>query len=143
MWRMTLVAVAAAGFVARVSHKTAKAQDNGVLLTGMVKSAQGEKMAGVTVSARADGSTITTSVYTDATGNYYFPPMAAGKYNVWAQTLGFEQTKAQVDLSANKKRNHSNRTKCAARHENEKSFIGGTLSRPHFLSTGHLCFSLA
>src|SRR6266403_3052716 len=45
------------------------------------------------------------------------------------------------NFSGNKKRNHSNRTSCAARHENEKSFIGGTLSRPHFPSIGHLCFS--
>jgi len=29
--------------------------------------------------------------------------MAAGKYNVWAQALSFEQAKTQVDLSANKK----------------------------------------
>jgi hypothetical protein len=45
------------------------------------------------------------------------------------------------NFSGNKKRNHSNRTSCAARHENEKSFIGGKLSRPHFPSIGHLCFS--
>ncbi len=29
------------------------------------------------------------------------------------------------NFSGNKKRNHSNGTSCAARHENEKSFIGG------------------
>ena len=45
------------------------------------------------------------------------------------------------NFSGNKKRNHGNRTSCAARHENEKSFIGGKLSRPHFPSIGHLCFS--
>jgi hypothetical protein len=46
------------------------------------------------------------------------------------------------NFSGNKKRDHhSNRTSCAARHENEKSFIGGKLSRPHFPSIGHLCFS--
>jgi hypothetical protein len=59
----------------------------------------------VTVSAKMVGSTITTSVYTDQDGNYYFPPMAAGQYNVWAQTLGFERSDAQVDLSANKRQN--------------------------------------
>src|SRR5258705_3573179 len=45
------------------------------------------------------------------------------------------------NFSGNKKRNHSNRTSRAARHENEKSSIGGKLSRPHFPSIGHLCFS--
>src|SRR5260370_34849588 len=42
-------------------------------------------------------------VYPAGSYNYHSPPMAAGKYNIWAQTLGFEQIKAQVDLSANKK----------------------------------------
>jgi streptogramin lyase len=82
---------------------TVSAQAADQILSGSIASATGQKLDGVVISAKREGSTITTSVYTDATGNYYFPPMAAGKYNVWAQTLGFEQTKAQVDLSANKK----------------------------------------
>ena len=45
------------------------------ILTGTITSANGEKMGGVTVSAKADGATITTSVYTDDSGNYYFPPL--------------------------------------------------------------------
>ena len=71
------------------------------LLSGAVTSASGEKLGGVTVSAKLEGSTITTSVYTDETGNYYFPPLAAGKYKVWAQALGFERSNGEVDLSAN------------------------------------------
>jgi virginiamycin B lyase len=82
---------------------TVSAQAADQILSGSIASATGQKLDGVVVSAKREGSSITTSVYTDATGNYYFPAMAAGKYNVWAQTLGFEQTKAQVDLSANKK----------------------------------------
>jgi len=70
------------------------------LLTGAISSASGQKLEGVTVSAKLDGSTITTSVYTDATGNYYFPPLPAGKYNVWAQALGFETAKGTADLNA-------------------------------------------
>ena len=46
-------------------------------------------MGGVTVSAKAEGSTITTSVFTDETGNYYFPPLPNGKYRVWAQALTY------------------------------------------------------
>ena len=60
------------------------------LLSGAIASASGEKLGGVTVSAKLDGSTITTSVYTDEQGNYYFPPLPAGKYRVWAQALAFE-----------------------------------------------------
>ena len=72
------------------------------LLSGAVTAASGEKLGGVTVSAKLEGSTITTSVYTDESGSYYFPPLAAGKYRVWAQALGFEAAKTEVDLSAPK-----------------------------------------
>jgi streptogramin lyase/mono/diheme cytochrome c family protein len=77
------------------------------LLSGAVTSAAGEKLGGVTVSAKLEGSTITTSVYTDETGNYYFPPLAEGKYRVWAQALGFEAAKSEVALSATKQQNLS------------------------------------
>jgi streptogramin lyase len=68
------------------------------VLTGVITSASGEKLAGVTISAKMEGSTITTSVYTDDKGAYYFPVLPAGKYNVWAQALGFETAKGSVDL---------------------------------------------
>src|SRR5499425_2275327 len=73
------------------------------LLAGAITSASGQKLEGVTVSAKRDGTTITTSVYTDQDGNYYFPPLADGKYQVWAQALGFETAKGSVDLSAVKR----------------------------------------
>jgi streptogramin lyase len=69
-----------------------------LVLSGAIKSAAGEKMAGVTVSAKAVGSTITTSVFTDEDGAYYFPPMPAGGYRVWAQAISFETAKGDVDL---------------------------------------------
>ena len=73
------------------------------LLTGAITSASGEKLGGVTVSAKLEGSTITTSVYTDESGSYYFPPLPEGKYKVWAQALAFETTKSQLELSAAKR----------------------------------------
>src|SRR5207237_8928144 len=73
-----------------------------VVLSGSIKSAAGEKMVGVTVSAKAEGSTITTTVFTDETGAYYFPPLEAGKYKLWAQALSFETAKSDVDLAAKK-----------------------------------------
>ena len=69
------------------------------LLTGAVTSATGEKMSGVTVSAKAEKSTITTSVYTDESGNYYFPPLANGKYKIWAQALTFHRANGEVALN--------------------------------------------
>src|ERR1700683_1606193 len=72
------------------------------LLTGSIASATGQKLDGVQVSAKKEGSTITTSVYTDANGDYFFPAMSDGKYHVWAQALGFHTTKGDVDLNATK-----------------------------------------
>jgi streptogramin lyase len=69
-------------------------------LSGTIVSPSGQKLEGVTVSAKREGSTITTSVYTDTSGGYYFPPLPEGRYRVWAQALGFERSTTEVDLSA-------------------------------------------
>ena len=87
------------------------------VLSGTIKSAAGEALGGVTVSARADGSNIVTSVFTDAAGNYYFPPLANGKYKVWAQAITFDTGRGDVDLSAAKRRTSPSlrsRTSCAS-----------------------------
>src|SRR6266508_2873933 len=86
----------AAAFLATIVGPWAARADT--LLTGMVASAGGEKLGGVTVSAKADSASITTTVFTDDSGTYYFPVMPDGKYRVWAQALTFETAKAQVDL---------------------------------------------
>ena len=69
------------------------------LLTGAIKSVAGEAMGGVAVSAKADDSSITTTVFTDDAGVYYFPPLPSGRYRVWAQALSFATAKSVVDLS--------------------------------------------
>lgn len=70
------------------------------ILSGTVRSAgSGEPMEGVTVSAAAVGGTINTSVYTDDQGRYYFPSASAGKYRVWAQAIGFQAGRADVELN--------------------------------------------
>jgi hypothetical protein len=68
------------------------------ILTGTVTAPTAEKMGGVTVSAKATGSTITTTVFTDEAGNYYFPALPAGKYRVWAQALGFDTASGEAEL---------------------------------------------
>ena len=95
----TLAAIAAAGLAATALVPISAYAADG-LLSGSITSAAGEKLGGVTVSAKAEGSTITTSVYTDESGNYYFPPLPSGKYQVWAQALGFETAKGSADLTA-------------------------------------------
>ena len=71
-------------------HASAGQAVGDVLLTGSVTSASGENMEGVTVSARQFGKTFTTSVFTDADGEYYFPGLEEGKYKIWAQAVGYE-----------------------------------------------------
>src|SRR6202163_261786 len=93
--RSILLASAASLVIAGAATPTMAADQ---ILNGAVASPSGEKLGGVTVSAKQDGSTITTSVYSDESGNYYFPPLPAGKYQVWAQALSFETSKAAVDL---------------------------------------------
>ena len=60
------------------------------IISGTVKDAAGAPMGGVTVSAKAAGSTITTTVFTDEQGAYFFPALPAGNYRVRAQAVTFE-----------------------------------------------------
>ena len=73
------------------------------ILSGSISSTSGEKLGGVTVSAKPVGGTITTTVFTDESGDYYFPPLPAGKYRVWSQALTFKTAKTELDLPATRK----------------------------------------
>ena len=75
------------------------------MLSGVITARNGQKLEGVTVSAKLEGATITTSVYTDSGGSYVFPPLAAGRYRVWAQALGFETAKSPVVLASAQRSN--------------------------------------
>src|SRR6202023_872991 len=75
------------------------------ILTGTVASPAGENMGGVTVSAKAVGSTIATTVFTDEAGNYYFPPLPPRQYRIWAQAIGFETAAGEVELKTGGRRN--------------------------------------
>src|SRR6185295_5736529 len=68
-------------------------------LSGTIKSADGQPLEGITVSAKQLGSTITTTVFTDEQGRYVFPPASTGSYKLWAQAIGFETARAEVSLS--------------------------------------------
>src|SRR6266849_5353020 len=92
---------AAAMSATALTPMTAGAADR--VLTGTIKSADGAALGGVTVSARADGSNIVTPVFTDDTGNYYFPPLAEGKYKVWAQAITFDTGRGDINLGAAKR----------------------------------------
>jgi streptogramin lyase len=100
-WIGFLSIVCAAIMLAAALPRLARAASDGALLTGTVKSASG-KMSGVTISAKLEGATITTSVFTDEEGAYYFPPMNAGHYEVWAQADGFDIARGEVELTGTK-----------------------------------------
>src|ERR1700674_1270492 len=68
------------------------------ILTGTVGSPAGDDMGGVTVLAKAVGSSIATTVFTDEAGNYYFPPLPLGQYRIWAQAIGFEPAAGEGGL---------------------------------------------
>src|SRR5258705_9414077 len=99
-----LVALGAASTMGLAAFLTAGAA-SAALLTGAVTSATGEKMGGVTVSAKAIGGTITTSVYTDDQGVYNFSQLPDGNYHVWAQALGYDYIDGNVNLSGTQRQN--------------------------------------
>ena len=93
--RAGLAAVVAAG----LTTIAAPASAADMLLSGTIASAGGEKMSGVTVSAKAEGSVTTTTVYTDEAGEYYFPALPAGKYTVeaWHERFGTKSQEVTVE----------------------------------------------
>ena len=76
-------------------------------LVGSVRAADGNALGGVQVSAKRVGTTITTTVFTDEQGRYFFPAMKAGLYRVWAQAVGFELERANVTLEGAGRTRHS------------------------------------
>ena len=78
-----------AGWLMAVFGPTGQAAGDTVL-TGRITGPAGEPMEGVIVSARQFGKTFTTSVYTDAAGEYYFPRMEQAKYTIWAQAVSYD-----------------------------------------------------
>ena len=75
-------------------------------LTGAVRSVREGPMEGVLVSAKRTGSTITTTVVTNAQGSYSFPRarLEPGQYNVTIRAVGFvldaPTSKASVTVPA-------------------------------------------
>src|SRR5580704_6196641 len=96
-WVFVVAAFAILGFASGTPTITNAASENAII-TGTVKSASGEKLEGVTVFAKIEGRPVTVSVFTDEQGNYYFPPMDDGMYSVWAQAVGFEAARGEVNL---------------------------------------------
>lgn len=101
---VAVMSVVAASGLSTMARSPAQPRSSGAtsdtMLFGTVKSAGGQLLEGVVVSARGDGKHITTSVYTDDRGRYYFPPLEKGQYRVWAQAVGFETGRTKLDLTS-------------------------------------------
>jgi hypothetical protein len=87
----------------KVTAAETKRLSEAKLLTGSVTSGTGQKLGGVQVTVKKDGSTITTSVYTDQNGGYFFPAIADGTHRVWAQALGFYSSTGRIDLTVTRR----------------------------------------
>jgi streptogramin lyase len=93
--------------IARSSEPARAAQAaTSAVLTGATRAAGGQKLEGVAVTARAAESTVTVTVYTDEQGNYVFPPLENGKYQVWAQAVGYEMARAEVTQDSTRNTRH-------------------------------------
>ena len=92
-----------------------EAQSSPAALTGVVSSPQEAQMEGVLVSAKRAGSTVTTTVATDAQGRYAFPRtrLEPGTYAIRIRAIGYDldgpssvqvsgQQAAQLDLTLRK-----------------------------------------
>ena len=93
-----LAAVALSATLPAISETAASS----IELTGTARGADGTPMEGVAVSAKAEGSSVTTSVWTNQNGAYAFPALEGGRYQVWAQALGFDRPVADVTVTAGK-----------------------------------------
>ena len=98
-------------------------------LAGTVTGADGTPMEGVAVSAKAEGVTMTTSVWTDHDGAYTFPQLEAGSYHVWAQAVGFDRPVAQDVITSGKTTQQNFTLKPIQNFERQLSTISGVSSR--------------
>jgi virginiamycin B lyase len=91
------------GLLAQSGLSTGALAQAAAALTGQVTSAEEGPMEGVLVSAKKDGSTITTTVVTNEKGQYSFPVdrLAAGHYAIAIRAAGYnlDGPKA-IDVSA-------------------------------------------
>jgi virginiamycin B lyase len=98
-----LLLLTSVGFASLVFAAAAQAQ-NGTALTGKVSSAQEPTMEGVLVSAKRDGSNITTTVVTNAQGVYSFPAdkLEPGHYTLSIRAVGYQlDGPKSADVTAN------------------------------------------
>ena len=76
-------------------------------LSGTTRGDKGQALEGITVSARAADSTITTTVISNERGEFAFPSLADGTYQVWAQAVGFATSRGEVKIAGAQPAKHA------------------------------------
>jgi streptogramin lyase len=75
------------------------------VIRGTVRSSENANpLHGIAVKARGDGKNYVTSVYTDTNGNYEFPPLPQGKYQIsvgtkWKESVQLSASGARQDFA--------------------------------------------
>jgi streptogramin lyase len=95
---LTVLAIAPLAVLRQPGTVLAQAGAANAAVAGSVRSVDGRPLEGIGVSARNSTETFTTTVYTDTAGRFFFPPLSAGHYKVWAQAVGFEMASTEVEL---------------------------------------------
>lgn len=103
-WLLSALAIV---LVAIALGTSPAAQSGTGTILGNIKGADGKPMEGVVVSARAADKSFATSVFTDRLGNYSFPGLDTGKYQLWAQAVGFDGARAGFQLAGGAKSEHN------------------------------------
>jgi streptogramin lyase len=91
------------GLLAATGMSTGALAQAAATLSGQVSSAEEGPMEGVLVSAKKDGSTITTTVVTNEKGEYSFPAgrLDAGHYTISTRAIGYDLDGPKaVDIAA-------------------------------------------
>jgi streptogramin lyase len=94
----------AACLLLTTSYETALSAES-THLSGRISGPDGKAMSGVTISAKAQGSTITTSVFTDKNGRYVFPDLPEGLYRLRAQALTYETAEEVINTKGTQQKN--------------------------------------
>jgi streptogramin lyase len=96
---LLLAAVVLALTGVSVAARQARESPSRSSLTGIARTMDGRPFDGVVVSARIAGRNITSSVVTDEHGEYIFPRLDSGRYDVWAQASGYGIARAEVTIT--------------------------------------------
>jgi len=107
MRREKIVVFAAVALTLGLLAVAVRAQTSGGILAGSTRWVKGQALEGVTVSAREAGSTITTTVLSDEKGEFVFPRLPDGTYQVWAQAVGYATASAQLKVDAARPARHA------------------------------------